>query len=107
MNEYSIGYVADAADNGNYVTILTVPTGYVAKVSYFLAAATGTTTIDAKWSDGTDIVFLHAKNMSAGDLIEFGGDGKWLVMREGDSMQVKASSASVNVIASYILMRDI
>ena len=106
MNEYSIGYVADAADNGNYVTILTVPTGYVAKVMYFLASATGTTTVDAKWTDGTDIVFLHSKNMSAGELVEFGGSDKWLVMREGDTLQVKASAANVNVIVSYVLLRD-
>jgi len=100
----SKGYVAQAADNGTYVTVLTVPTGFHVKITYFLAAATATTTVDAKWVNGTDIPFLHSKNMSAGELVEFGGpQGAFLVLTDGDTIQVKSSNSNLSVIMSYEL----
>ena len=100
----SKGYVPQAADNGNYVSVITVPAGYHCKVTYFLVAAKGSETVDARWSDGTDYDFLHSKNMSAGDLVEFGGsDGKFLVMTEGETLDIKCSSVNAVFIISYEL----
>ena len=98
----SKGYVPSTT--GSYVTVLTVPEGYHCKVTYFLAAASGSVTIDAKWSDGSDYTFLHSKNMSAGDLVEFGGsEGKVLVMTEGETIDIQCSSTNATFIISYEL----
>ena len=103
--EGSKGYVAQAADNGTFVTVLTAPAGHHIKVTYFLVAATGAVTVDAKWvKSGTDVVFLHAKNMNASDLVEFGGsEGKFLILTDQDTIQVKCSAADATVIISYEL----
>lgn len=99
----SKGYIPLVADNNTYVSVLTVPEGYHCKVTYFLAAASGSITIDARWSDGSDYSFLHGKNMSAGDLVEFGGDGKYLVMTEGETLDIQCSSVNATFIMSYEL----
>jgi phage gp45-like len=99
----SKGYTPQAADNGNYVSVLTVPEGYHCKVNYFLGGAKGSVTINARWSDGNDYTFLHGKNMSAGDLVEFGGDGKYLIMTEGETIDIKCSSVDAVFIISYEL----
>ena len=98
----SKGYVPTTT--GSYVTVLTVPDGYHCKVTYFLAAASGAVTIDAKWSDGSDYTFLHSKNMNAGDIVEFGGsEGKVLVMTEGETIDIQCSSVNATFIISYEL----
>jgi uncharacterized protein (AIM24 family) len=99
----SKGYIPLVADNNTYVSVLTVPTGYHCKVNYFLAAASGSITIDARWSDGSDYGFLHGKNMSAGDLVEFGGDGKYFIMTEGETLDIQCSSVNATFIMSYEL----
>lgn len=97
----SKGYVPTVT--GSYVTVLTVPAGYHCKVTYFLAAASGAVTIDAKWSDGSDYSFLHSKIMIAGDLVEFGGNGKYLIMTDGETIDIKCSSTAATFIISYEL----
>jgi len=100
----SKGYIPLVADNDAYVSVITVPDGYHCKVTYFLVAAKGAVTVDARWSDGTDYAFLHSKNMNAGDLVEFGGsEGKFLVMTEGETLDVKCSSINAIFIISYEL----
>jgi hypothetical protein len=99
----SKGYIPLVADNNTYVSVLTVPEGYHCKVTYFLAAAKGSVTIDARWSDGSDYSFLHGKNMSAGDLVEFGGNGKYLIMTEGETLDIQCSSVNATFIISYEL----
>ena len=99
----SKGYIPQVADNGTFVTVLTVPEGYHCKVTYFLAAAKGSITVDARWSDGSDYSFLHGKNMSAGDLVEFGGNGKYLIMTEGETLDIQCSSINATFIISYEL----
>lgn len=99
----SKGYIPDVADNNTYVSVLTVPAGYHCKVNYFLAAASGSITVDARWSDGSDYSFLHGKNMSAGDLVEFGGNGKYLIMTEGETLDIQCSSINATFIVSYEL----
>lgn len=99
----SKGYIPLVGDNNTYVSVLTVPEGYHCKVTYFLAAAKGSITVDARWSDGSDYSFLHGKNMSAGDLVEFGGDGKYLIMTEGETIDIKCSSVNATFIISYEL----
>lgn len=97
----SKGYIPLVGDNDTYVSVLTIPTGYHCKVNYFLAAAGGAVTVDARWSNGANYNFLKAKNMSAGDLVEFGGDGKYLIMSEGDTLDVQCSSVNATFIISY------
>lgn len=99
----SKGYIPQVADNGTFVTVLTVPDGYHCKINYFFAAAGGSVTIDARWSDGSDYSFLHGKNLSAGDIVEFGGDGKYLIMTEGETIDIKCSSINATFIISYEL----
>ena len=100
----SKGYIPQVADNNTYVSVITVPTGYHCKITYFLAAASGSITVDARWSDGSDYSFLHSKNMSAGDLVEFGGsEGKVLVMTEGETIDIQCSSVNATFIISYEL----
>ena len=99
----SKGYVPLAANNGTFVTVLTVPDGYHCKINYFFAAAGGSVTIDARWSDGSDYSFLKGKNLNAGDIVEFGGDGKYLIMTEGETIDIKCSSVNATFIISYEL----
>ena len=99
----SKGYVPDVADNNTYVSVITVPDGYHCKVTYFLAAANGAVTVDARWSDGSDYSFLHSKNMNAGDLVEFGGNGKTLIMTDGETIDIQCSSVNATFIISYEL----
>lgn len=107
--KYSLGYNVDAS--GGAVTdevVFTVPVGYHAVVHMFFVANTsvGSATISAKWFNDTTHTFLSAKNMSAGDYIQFGGDGLWLVMHEGDSFKVDVSSGSTaTFLVSYTLER--
>jgi len=99
----SKGYLPQAADNNTYVSVITVPAGYHCKINYFFAAASGSITVDARWSDGSNYSFLHSKNMSAGDLVEFGGDGKYLVMTDGETIDIQCSSTAATFIISYEL----
>ena len=99
----SKGYVPLAANNDTYVSVLTVPDGYHCKINYFFAAAGGAVTVDALWSNGADYRLLKAKNMNAGDLVEFGGDGKYLIMTEGDTIDIQCSSVNATFIISYEL----
>ena len=99
----SKGYIPDVADNNTYVSVITVPDGYHCRITYFLAAAKGAVTVDARWSDGSDYSFLHGKNMNAGDLVEFGGDGKYLIMTDGETMDIQCSSVNATFIISYEL----
>ena len=97
----SKGYVPTTT--GSYVTVLTVPSGYHCKINYFFCAAGGVVTVDARWSDGSDYGFLKAKNMLAGDLVEFGGDGKYLIMTDGETIDIQCSSTNATFIISYEL----
>jgi len=100
----SKGYVPQAADNDTYVTVLTVPAGYHCKVTYFLAVAKGNVTVDARWSNGSTYDFLHNRVKTEGDTTEFGGsDGKFLIMMEGETIDIKCSSVNAVFIISYEL----
>jgi hypothetical protein len=99
----SKGYIPQEADNDAYVTVLTVPSGYHCKINYFLCAAGGSVTVDARWSNGTNYRFLKGKNLSAGDLVEFGGDGKYLIMTDGETIDIQCSSVNATFIISYEL----
>ena len=100
----SKGYIPQVADNNTYVTVLTVPDGYHCKVNYFLCAAGGSVTVDARWSNGTDYRFLKGKNLNAGDIIEFGvGENQYLILTEGETIDIKCSSVSATFIISYEL----
>jgi hypothetical protein len=100
----SKGYIPLVANNNTYVTVLTVPTGYHCKINYFFGAASGAVTIDARWSDGADYRFLKGKNLSAGDIVEFGGDGKYLILTEGETLLIY-SVATVN--ATFIMSYEL
>ena len=97
----SKGYVPTVT--GSYVTVLTVPSGYHCKINYFFCAAGGAVTVDARWSDGSDYGFLKGKNLNAGDIVEFGGNGKYLIMTDGETIDIKCSSTTATFIISYEL----
>ena len=99
----SKGYIPLVADNDTFVSVITVPAGYHCKVNYFLCAAGGSVTVTARWSNGTDYRFLKGKNHSAGDLVEFGGDGKYLIMTDGETIDIQCSSVDATFIISYEL----
>ena len=97
----SKGYVPTVT--GSYVTVLTVPAGYHCKIDYFLCAAGGAVTVDARWSNGSAYRFLKGKNLNAGDIVEFGGNGKYLIMTDGETIDIKCSSTTATFIISYEL----
>jgi hypothetical protein len=98
----SKGYVPTVT--GSYVTVLTVPSGYHCKINYFLCAAGGAVTVDARWSDGSDYRFLKGKNLNAGDIVEFGvSENQFLIMTEGDTIDIQCSTVSATFIISYEL----
>ena len=100
----SKGYLPQAADNNTYVTVLTVPSGYHCKVNYFLCAAGGAVTVDARWSDGNDYRFLKGKNLNAGDIVEFGAsENQYLIMTDGETIDIQCSSTNATFIISYEL----
>ena len=86
-----------------------VPKGYHAIVTMFFLSNVGgsTTTVDAKWHDGSVIPFLGGKSLNAADYVQFGGgDGIFLTMSEDDYFTVSvASGGSVSIIISYELQR--
>lgn len=82
---------------GSPNTILTVPTGYDAVVTYLFISNTGgsSASVGASWHDGTTITFLSGKNVSAGEYIAFGGPvGAFLTMTEGDYITITPESGS-------------
>lgn len=103
----SKSYVSDVADNGTFVTVLTVPNGFHVKVNYLLITAKATTTVDGQWvhevnGGTTNTAFLHSKNLQSGEFVDFGGtEGKYLVMTDGDELQIKSTAADTTVIISY------
>lgn len=98
----SKGYVPTVT--GSYVTVLTVPSGYHCKINYFLCAAGGAVTVDARWSDGSDYRFLKGKNLNAGDIVEFGvSENQFLIMTDGDTIDIQCSTVSATFIISYEL----
>ena len=95
----------DALTAGSANTILDVPAGYDAIVTYLFISNVGgsSKTIDARWhSNGTTIDFVQGKNVSAGDFLTFGGEsGAFLVMREGDKINLtpEAGSSFASIIS--------
>ena len=96
----SKGYVPTVT--GSYVTVLTVPAGYHCKIDYFLCAAGGAVTVDARWSNGSAYRFLKGKNLNAGDIVEFGvSENQFLIMTEGDTIDIQCSTTDATFIISY------
>jgi hypothetical protein len=99
----------DALTAGSANTILDVPAGYDAVVTYlFISNTTGSSkSIDARWTHGAvNIDFLAGKNVGSGDFLEFGGQyGEFLVAKEGDTIILTPESASTFVsIISFELV---
>jgi len=98
----SKGYVPTVT--GSYVTVITVPDGYHCKIDYFLCAAGGAVTVDARWTNGSSYRFLKGKNLNAGDLVEFGvSENQFLIMTEGDTIDIQCSTTAATFIISYEL----
>ena len=95
----------DALTAGSANTILDVPAGYDAIVTYlFISNTTGSSiNLSAKWvHSGVDIDFLAGKNVGSGEFLEFGGQyGEFLVAKEGDTLSLtpEASSTFVSIIS--------
>lgn len=105
VTKYSVGKNLTA---GVANTLFTVPLGYRAIVTLLFIANAGNSTegVEASWVNGTTITFQGNKSVSAGEALEFGGDGKWLAMREGDSIVVTPDAGSTfTTIVSFELER--
>ena len=99
----------DALTAGSSNTILDVPTGYDAIVTYlFISNTTGSSkSIDARWVHGsTNIDFLSGKNVGSKEILEFGGQyGEFLIAKEGDTLSLTPESGSTFVsIISFELI---
>ena len=104
---YTIGANPTA---GSSNTIMTVPTGYEARVTnVFVTNNTGSTKeFTAAWVSGSNTYnFASAKSLNSKDFIEYGGEfGQFLIMDEGDTMTVTPESGSTFVvIVSFILLK--
>jgi len=100
--------VGKALTAGTSNTLFTVPNGYHAYVTMvFIANAGGSTAaVSAAWHDGATITFQGDKSVSAGEAIQFGGDGEGLglVMKSGDYMTVTpAAGSTFTAIATFEL----
>jgi len=111
MHKQSVGVNLDAS--GGAITdqeVFRVPVGYKAIVTMFFMSNTGgsTTTVGAKWHDGSTVPFLGGKSLGAGDYLQFGGpEGAFLSMNEDDHIDVSvASGGVVGLILSYVLLRQ-
>jgi hypothetical protein len=99
----------DALTAGSSNTILDVPNGYDAVVTYlFISNTTGNSkNISAKWvHNDVDIDFLAGKNVGSKEFLEFGGQfGEFLVAKEGDTLSLTPESGSTFVsIISFELV---
>ena len=104
---YTIGANPTA---GSSNTIMTVPTGYDARITnVFVTNNTGSTKeLTAAWvSVSNTYNFASAKSLNSKDCIEYGGEfGQFLIMDEGDTMTVTPESGSTFVvIVSFILLK--
>ena len=99
----------DALTAGSANTILDVPSGYDAIVTYlFISNTTGSSkSLDAKWTHGgVDIDFLAGKNVGSGEFLEFGGQyGEFLVAKEGDTLEItpEAGSTFVSIVSFELI----
>jgi hypothetical protein len=104
---YTIGNNPTA---GSSNTIMTVPTGYEARVTkVFVTNNTGSTkTFSAAWVHGSDTYnFASSKSLNSKDFIEYFGEfGQFLIMDEGDTLTVTPEAASTFVVlVSFILLK--
>jgi hypothetical protein len=102
---YSVGKNLTA---GTSNTLFTVPTGYEARVTMlFIANVTGSTAgYSAAWHDGSIITFQSNKSLGDGDYDQFGGEGIFLVMSEGDYLTITPNAGSIfTAIVSFFLLK--
>jgi len=103
---YSIGKNLTA---GTSNTLFTVPTGYEARVTMlFIANGTGSTAgYSAAWHDGETITFQSNKSLGDGNYDQFGGEGAFLTMTEGDYLTVTPDAGSTfTAIVSFKLFKS-
>ena len=103
---YSIGKNLTAGVSN---TLFTVPTGYEARVTMlFVANGTGSTAgYSASWHDGSVITFQANKSLGDGQYDQFGGEGAFLVMTEGDYLTVTPDAGSTfTAIVSFMLVKS-
>lgn len=84
-------------------TMATVPTKHDARW-LLLHAYNGTASaknFDVWWYDAstnTEIAVITAYPLAANTYLQFGGDGKYVVLEEGDEVRVKVESGASNAI---------
>jgi hypothetical protein len=105
VTKYSVGKNLTA---GVPNTLFVVPTGYRAVVHLLFIANAGTSgsdSVSASWINGSTIVFQSSKSLQHGNAIEFGGNGKWLAMDQGDSIVITPAAGTFTAIVSFELER--
>jgi len=104
---YSIGKNLTAGVSN---TLFTVPTGYEARVTMLFVAntaASGSDGYSSSWHDGSVITFQANKSLGHGEYDQFGGEGAFLVMNEGDYLTVTPDAGSTfTAIVSFFLLKS-
>jgi hypothetical protein len=104
---YSIGKNLTAGVSN---TLFTVPTGYEARVTMLYianSATSGSAGYSAAWHDGSVITFQSNKSLGHGTYDQFGGEGAFLVMNEGDYLTVTPDAGSTfTAIVSFFLLKS-
>ena len=89
-------------------TMATVPTKHDAKW-ILLHAYNGTASaknFDVFWYDksqNTSVEIITAYPLASKTYLQFGGDGKYIVLEEGDEIRVKIESGATNAICAVTL----
>jgi hypothetical protein len=104
---YSIGKNLTAGVSN---TLFTVPTGYEARVTMLFVANTGVSgsaAYSSSWHADSVITFQANNSLGHGNYDQFGGEGAFLVMNEGDYLTVTPDADSTfTAIVSFFLLKS-
>ena len=93
---------------GTTTVLITSPVGYKCVVSmlYIGNAGGSSKTVSAIWNSTVDVTFQGAKNVGAGDSLEFGGPyGHFVVLKQGESLSVTTEAdSSFSTLVSFELL---
>ena len=96
---------------GTTTALITSPVGYncIVTMLFIGNAGTNSKTASATWNSTVDITFQGAKNIGAGESLEFGGlSGYFVVLKQGESLSVTTEADSFfSTLVSFELVRAV
>ena len=94
---------------GTTTVLVTSPVGYncIVTMLFIGNAGTNSKSVSATWNNTVDVTFQGAKNVGAGDSLEFGGlSGYFVVLKQGESLSVTTeANSSFSTLVSFELVR--